>query len=198
MTVFFYYHQKISELDFQLHTLAKKQLENTFFIIDNDKYNLQLRSIKYINNKKNYLKSLNNELIIYYDIFTNIKHVGEASYSINIKRNSVNQEYYINNKIDDKNHRTCIAELYISFIDFYYKIITETGNIYSYIAQEEGTLAYNNNGILTKTGTVHYLISFNNSKKETTFKSEFVMSKFDEELLIPVKISYKEPKEDFH
>lgn len=191
--IFFYSQQKISELDYQLQTLAKNQLENTFFQIDNDKFDIKLSNIDYVNDKKKYLKSLNNELVIYYDIFINNKHVGKTHYSINISRNSVNQEYFINNKIDDRKHRTSIAELYISFIDFYYNLTTETDSSYnSYIAQEEDMLAYNDVGILTKTGIVHYLISFNNSKKKTTFESEFIMSKFGEELLIPVKITYKE------
>lgn len=185
--IFMYNQINISNTKSDIHTVLEHQIENTYFSIDNKEYYLELEDIQYKDLKNDISSSLTYNVAVNYSIYDNENYIGEEYIIVSLKRNSINEKYYIDNQGYRQNKNSIVSKLYLSFVDFYYKNIINGSNNGKSYSIDEKDLVYDNKDRLIDSGIVHYYIEYEDLYGKVQFKSDFTLN-LNEELIIPINI----------
>lgn len=185
------YNEQVKEIDKQLETIFRPVIENTTFLINDEKYILQYNGVS-LRNKHEYLENKMNSAVVKFSIYKDIvednNFVVKDSYCPEIKRKDINSPFYIYNTDRYNNLIDLVKEVYYQYFDMKAK----EHNVLSSHSSAHGTFDYeqveydDSNGELIKPGIAQCEMEHSAGDLIINFSTEFMMVSNGDEIEIKI------------
>jgi len=153
---------RIENVNREIQELFEPIIQNITFTIGENKYVLVMDYGRFHVNEEDYFKKLDGEAIIHFSVYENEVNdenlIGSGSYTPDIKRDSLEDKFYIDNNSRKMSH---IAKLFSEFVSVYYEYIYSLSNEGDYDDRNghgsyEEELEFDKHGKLIKEGYINY------------------------------------------
>lgn len=185
--------ERIENVNKEIQELFEPVIKKTTFTIGENKYLLVMNYGKFHVNEEDYFKRLDGEAIIHFSVYKNEVNdeelIGSGDYTSDIKRDSLESKFYINNNSRKMSH---IAKLFTEFVGVYYDYISSLNseedheNRNGYGSYDED-LEFDSRGNLIKEGYVNYYQTESSKNLDMVFIAGTFIKPNEEKLNIDIE-----------
>lgn len=181
----------IDNIDKQVKELFCPVIDNTSFIVNDDRFLLTFDDAKFSKMKDRYFTRLENDVIVEFSIYKNEvsrnHFITKGTYSPRTKRDSYNSRLYIVNSKRYSNIISLVDEFYYRYYNSY---LEESGVTECEVSTEYdySNVSYDDKGNLIQSGTVFLQSNFTSKSLKAKFYSEFEMVADGDSIEIPIII----------